>query len=138
MTLRHLADLRNRIAWLESIIKARCPDVDLSQDVPTMAVSESDAEDLGVADDELTQREALSGARADIDVPNQGSGQTVEGHIANDAVRPTEIRRDIAIDANTSTHQIGLIALGSGQDARYIGPSSGYVGRQASITMARC
>ncbi|ETS81713.1 hypothetical protein PFICI_06715 [Pestalotiopsis fici W106-1] len=128
----HLADLRNRIAWLESIIKERCPDIDLSQDAPAMEASESDAEDLGLPDDELTNREANSRAHTDRDATNenivqsQGSSQPVGVPLVNDTSRPAEIRRDIAIDANTSTHQIGLIALGSGQDARYIGPSSGY------------
>ncbi|KAK6212783.1 hypothetical protein LQW54_004872 [Pestalotiopsis sp. IQ-011] len=133
-TSTHLADLRNRIAWLESIIKSRCPDVDLTQEVPALAASESDAEDSEMMPgQDLTDRVGLPHALADANgveehiSSTQASGLAAEVPSSRETTtRPAETRRDIAIDSNTSTHQIGLIALGSGQDARYIGPSSGY------------
>lgn len=129
----HLADLRNRIAWLESIIKSRCPDIDLTQDAPTLVASESDAEDSEMMPgQDLTDRVEIPHALTDADGVEErnssirASGLTAEVPPSSETTKPAETRRDIAIDSNTSTHQIGLIALGSGQDARYIGPSSGY------------
>lgn len=102
--------------------------------------SESDAEDSEMMPgQDLADQVGFPRALTDADGVEEcnssirASGLTNEIPPSSETTKPAETRRDIAIDSNTSTHQIGLIALGSGQDARYIGPSSGYVSIHTSL-----
>ncbi|UZP43599.1 hypothetical protein NXS19_011411 [Fusarium pseudograminearum] len=97
----YISTLKNRISWLESIVRSRCPDVDLSQDVPS--------EIQEAFDDTLQDTTTAS-------PPAQTS--TVDISDTNQPVRST--------GAGAITHEIGLVSLGTNQDPRYIGPSSGY------------
>lgn len=92
LTCRHIVGLRKRISWLESIIRQRCPDVDLSQ------------QDDQIVDDSIIEHEETQATVPEEERP------VVTGQVST---------------ANPS-HEIGLLSLGINQDARYIGPSSGY------------
>ncbi|CAF3477061.1 hypothetical protein QX201_010847 [Fusarium graminearum] len=97
----YISTLKNRIAWLESIVRSRCPDVDLSQDPPS---------DIQEAFDDTLQDTTTASP------PAQTS--TVD---ISDTIQPVR-----STGAGTITHEIGLVSLGTNQDPRYIGPSSGY------------
>lgn len=105
---RQLLQLQQRVKDLESIISARCPDVDLSngtfhnagdRDLP---VPESAASNT--AHDVLLQR------HGDQPVTAEASGAVSDLPEVSDGI----------------AHEIGLVALQAGTDPRYIGPSSGY------------
>ncbi|KAH7188192.1 fungal-specific transcription factor domain-containing protein [Fusarium flagelliforme] len=105
----YIATLKNRIAWLESIVRSRCPEVDLSQDPPT---------DIEVFDDTILQDTTLQSlAPAQTSTLDISEPPAVE--TPNQPVRS-------APGPNAITHEIGLVSLGTNQDPRYIGPSSGY------------
>ncbi|KAL6925317.1 hypothetical protein FSHL1_002562 [Fusarium sambucinum] len=97
----YISTLKNRIAWLESIIRSRCPDVDLSHDAPS---------DVEALDDTIIQDTATASPPARTSTANVSD--------TNQPVRST--------GAGAITHEIGLVSLGTNQDPRYIGPSSGY------------
>ncbi|CAF3441470.1 unnamed protein product, partial [Fusarium graminearum] len=97
----YISTLKNRIAWLESIVRSRCPDVDLSQDPPS---------DIQEAFDDILQDTTTASP------PAQTS--TVD---ISDTIQPVR-----STGAGAITHEIGLVSLGTNQDPRYIGPSSGY------------
>ncbi|PTD09198.1 hypothetical protein HYE67_007781 [Fusarium culmorum] len=97
----YISTLKNRIAWLESIVRSRCPDVDLSQDVPS---------EIQEAFDDTLQDTTTASPLAQT--------STVDISNTNQPVRST--------GAGAITHEIGLVSLGTNQDPRYIGPSSGY------------
>ncbi|WXC61895.1 hypothetical protein SNK03_007764 [Fusarium graminearum] len=97
----YISTLKNRIAWLESIVRSRCPDVDLSQDPPS---------DIQEAFDDTLQDTTTASP------PAQTS--TVD---ISDTIQPVR-----STGAGAITHEIGLVSLGTNQDPRYIGPSSGY------------
>lgn len=103
-----MSSLRRRIYWLESIIQTRCPDIDLHSGP---AEGNADAE----ATDENTILPLPSITEPDPDTtfpPTSPDSQPVSA-----PVPPT----------NERSHEIGLVALGTNQEPRYIGPSSGYV-----------
>ncbi|OBS17716.1 hypothetical protein FPOA_09448 [Fusarium poae] len=98
----YISTLKNRIAWLESIVRSRCPDVDLSQDA--------------IADIQEPLDDTVLQDTATASPPAQTS--TIDVSDTNQPVRST--------GAGAITHEIGLVSLGTNQDPRYIGPSSGY------------
>lgn len=96
--------LRKRIAGLESIIRERLPDVDLSAD-PFLELNE------------LAVEEGLSTTEA---TPSPTWRTRPEDSVAD--------RFDIqsAVVPDHRAHEIGLISVGFNADQKYIGPSSGY------------
>ncbi|CAG7559245.1 unnamed protein product [Fusarium equiseti] len=106
----YISTLKKRIAWLESIVRSRCPDVDLSQDPPT---------DIDALDDTILEDTTLqSPAPAQISI-----SETI--HESSAVETPNQPVRS-APGPSAITHEIGLVSLGTNQDPRYIGPSSGY------------
>lgn len=108
---RHISKLKNRISWLESIIRERCPDVDLSlqagydpdrsvQDFETSIAESATEVETQLEDDNIIRNPALANSQANV-------GQLLGG-------------------PNESAHEIGMVSLGANQDPRYIGRSSGY------------
>ncbi|RGP79266.1 hypothetical protein FLONG3_2607 [Fusarium longipes] len=112
----YISTLKNRIAWLESIVKSRCPDIDLAQDAP------SDIQDL---DDSILQD--TTGSILQSPAPAQ-TGTTDTMQDVSTAETPNQPVRSAPgpTGAGAITHEIGLVSLGTNQDPRYIGPSSGY------------
>ncbi|KAH7119061.1 fungal-specific transcription factor domain-containing protein [Dendryphion nanum] len=99
--------LKRRIECLESIIKERLPDVDLSQ----------------VADFDLSVPESL-----ERDVSEPISGRVEESVLSTEPAHRGQNTADLPSVAqdSTSAHEIGLVSVGTNSDQRYVGPSSGY------------
>ncbi|RFN44846.1 hypothetical protein FIE12Z_10947 [Fusarium flagelliforme] len=109
----YISTLKNRIAWLESIVRSRCPDVDLTQDPPT---------DIEVLDDTILEDTTL---RSPAPAQTSTLDITETFHEASAVETPNQPVRS-APGPSAITHEIGLVSLGTNQDPRYIGPSSGY------------
>lgn len=103
--------LRKRIAGLESIIRERLPDVDLSTD------AFSELHDFAI-DERHSETEAASSSmwhpRPEISVADP------EASVADRVEIPS------ATVPDQRAHEIGLISVGFDTDQKYIGPSSGY------------
>ncbi|KAH6682191.1 fungal-specific transcription factor domain-containing protein [Plectosphaerella plurivora] len=91
--------LQQRVHDLEAIIRARCPDVELPGDDQDL--------DLSVLD---------------VQAPAPAASETPPAPITISAPAAPLLPPAHGLLA----HEIGLVSLGSTQDARYIGPSSGY------------
>ena len=105
--------------WLETIVRSRCPDVDLSQGP---SVNETDEGYVGTLDDTT---ELIFGS------PTPSRTQDLPGSTSEplNTVIQTQVRSGPGppgAGANSLSHEIGLVSLGTNQDPRYIGPSSGY------------
>lgn len=93
--------LQQRVHDLEAIIRARCPDVDLpgdDQDLDLTILEPSAPASVPAASETPPAPITISAPAAPLLPPPHG----------------------------LLAHEIGLVSLGSAQDARYIGPSSGY------------
>lgn len=105
--------------WLEDIIRDRCPDVDLSQGPDTsdggQALMDGDNSRLSSLGDTSIVSPVPS---VPVEQPpsNQNGSATLPG------------------TTNALSHEIGLISLGTNQDQRYIGPSSGYFLARVMLT----
>ncbi|CAM1505114.1 Fc.00g107510.m01.CDS01 [Cosmosporella sp. VM-42] len=115
----YITNLKSRISWLETIIRSRCPDVDLSQGP---SVHEGDESHWGTLDDTT---EMVFGS------PTPSRTQYLAGPTSElpPVVTQTPVRSgpgQSAAGASALSHEIGLVSLGTNQDPRYIGPSSGY------------
>ncbi|KAF7549326.1 hypothetical protein G7046_g8386 [Stylonectria norvegica] len=116
----HIVNLETRISWLESIVRSRCPDIDLSK---SPSQDETTARENDAAVDETMM--SLPGspvprvAEAANVFVNEPSTETSRVPVASNLELP-------GAGANALSHEIGLVSLGANQDPRYIGPSSGY------------
>ncbi|KAH7355903.1 fungal-specific transcription factor domain-containing protein [Pyrenochaeta sp. MPI-SDFR-AT-0127] len=102
---RTLSRLRNRVAWLESIIRERLPDVDLSAG-PHLDTAENNDDEENTSPLQDVQPDELS----------MDQGTSEQRDVAALPARPPD-QRD---------HEIGMVSVGFNADQRYIGPSSGY------------
>ncbi|KAL0942850.1 C6 transcription factor [Colletotrichum truncatum] len=123
-----ISHLKDRIKWLESIVRERCPDVDLSQGPSSDVDMDLDGDETFAAestvDEGLTQREDHSGQADDNETRVQHSVSSEPAPVPPHA-RP-EARLIDPSASNALSHEIGMVSLGSDQDPKYIGPSSGY------------
>jgi hypothetical protein len=102
---RAVSRLKRRIVWLESIIRERLPDVDLSRDChPEASEANNDEVETSCVQGDQ-QDESMADAR-------ESRQQTA----ASQQPAPLDQR----------AHEIGLVSVGVNSDQRYIGPSSGY------------
>ena len=108
--LRYISTLKARISWLESIVRSRCPDVDLTQDPPT----DVEVLDVTILEDTTLQSPAPA-QTSTLDISEPSAIEKPNQPVSRSAPGPSAI-----------THEIGLVSLGTNQDPRYIGPSSGY------------
>jgi hypothetical protein len=118
------------VRWLETIIKERCPDVDL--------VTGPDVGNTENINDTSTSASALQSD--DHYEPTTDLDITTDVH---DVQMDTTETTASGIEAPTSnpqhadsslSHQIGLVSLPNGDDPRYIGPSSGHFFTQLVCT----
>ncbi|CAN9267125.1 unnamed protein product [Alternaria alternata] len=95
--------LRRRVTWLESIIRERLPDVDLSTTPSRDDLEQSNVEERVMMEspDSVSRRECQDDSVPDL------------------APVPTNT-------LDQRTHEIGMISIGFNADQKYIGPSSGY------------
>lgn len=103
---RTVSRLKRRITWLESIIRERLPDVDLTVDAlpDALDVNEDEAEASATPDDR----------------PEESTVDAASGRQAAATAQPT------AAPPDHRAHEIGLISVDVNSDQRYVGPSSGY------------
>ncbi|KAF2451961.1 hypothetical protein P171DRAFT_401823 [Karstenula rhodostoma CBS 690.94] len=94
--------LRRRVTWLESIIREKLPDIDLSVEAP-IGTSEPPEDGAGPLFGRDDQRSLSM------------EDTTAEAHLPLQVVAQNDQR----------AHEIGLISVGTA-DQRYLGPSSGY------------
>jgi hypothetical protein len=125
---RYITRLRERIQWLESIVKERCPDVILSVDplnghdeLPDLGRDTWDENETDVNAAPIHQSESAPAT----EVPNQGLHQRT-GDAQPSGVPHTTIQSSTNAHPEGLSHEIGLVCLGTSQDPKYIGPSSGY------------
>ncbi|CAG8909662.1 unnamed protein product [Penicillium egyptiacum] len=108
--IRYIANLQNRVQWLESLVKEQNPTVQL-EDGPQL--DPSDTSQLEPTE-ESTQLESAIPQRARI-------RQSIIPHHE----RPGPADPQPSRTHSRPAHEIGLVSLSSGEP-RYIGPSSGY------------
>ncbi|KAM3505835.1 hypothetical protein MY11210_007795 [Beauveria gryllotalpidicola] len=116
--------LKSRIAWLESIVRQRCPDVNLENGQPQQNI------DPAMLD--MPALEPDTGFDASVaDAP-----QTITGpHTSSQPPRPA--LEQVLGGNSASAHEIGMLSLGASQDSRYIGPSSGYFLARVMLSKSR-
>ena len=113
-----MANMENRMRWLESLVRENCPNVDLASENDTSA---------------LNEKVQAGGPRNQIDVDSGFAQSPPPERVEQDAV-PGRQAQDCPVpessqppnDEPQQEHEIGLVSLSSGGDPRYIGPSSGY------------
>ncbi|KAH8176593.1 fungal specific transcription factor domain-containing protein [Sarocladium implicatum] len=111
----YIGGLQSRVKWLESIIRERCPDIDLTEG-PTVAGSSSPGlANAPTAIDEATLSPETSLPPVSTDLVNANSNPMLGG-------------------TNALSHEIGLVSLGTNEDQRYIGPSSGFFLARVMLT----
>ncbi|KAF3398227.1 Positive regulator of purine utilization [Penicillium rolfsii] len=101
----YIANLQRRVQWLESLVRGQGTNVSLEDGPPLDA---NEYANVGIFDFEEGSRSAVVMAS-----PRQGQPSPIENTQRN----RTQSRQ---------AHEIGLVSLPSGGEARYIGPSSGY------------
>ncbi|KAJ6786332.1 hypothetical protein PWT90_04722 [Aphanocladium album] len=119
-----ILSLKSRIAWLENIVRQRCPDVDLEsgqphQDIdPAMLETSTLEPENSILTSVADAPQVVSEIQQPIQPPEMAPGQVSAGN-------------------NASTHEIGMLSLGASQDSRYIGPSSGYFLARVMLSKSR-
>lgn len=117
---RYITNLKDRISWLEDIVRSRCPDIDLTQG-PL-----ADEPEEGRVDE--TMDETTNAPLGSSTPPVVQEDLNAMGYTTATVTQPRE--RSVAgpsmTGASALSHEIGLVSLGINQDPRYIGPSSGY------------
>ncbi|PVH95791.1 hypothetical protein DM02DRAFT_645152 [Periconia macrospinosa] len=104
--------LKHRITWLESIIRERLPDIDLSSEP---LLSSTDDTVTGNSDSHLSPLQPQL---------QRQSQDLAASHLPS------------SVPVTQRAHEIGLISVGGNSDQRYIGPSSGYF--LARLLLAGC
>ncbi|KAI1128669.1 fungal-specific transcription factor domain-containing protein [Nemania abortiva] len=131
----YVRSLCSRIEWLESLIRARCPDINLDRDGPPVIDASSDR-GAGPENEDVSNV-----ARSDQPIRELPVGQPDLNASANsEDVVQKERPETAAIEYQTTSietpaissnaglsHEVGLVSLGANRDPRYIGPSSGFV-----------
>ncbi|KAI0549674.1 fungal-specific transcription factor domain-containing protein [Xylaria curta] len=132
----YVSSLCSRIEWLESLVRVRCPDIDLECDGPRVVdpppncggtgLENEDSLNITTPDRSLSELPAVQpdvavlASAEDTICTEQPEAATTE--------YPTTGAETSAIPSNVGlSHEIGLVSLGANRDPRYIGPSSGYV-----------
>ncbi|KAI1809644.1 hypothetical protein GGS20DRAFT_595850 [Poronia punctata] len=134
----YVNSLYNRIQWLESLIRARCPDIDLERDGPVVVAlpqtaagigSEYEGEDALAPVDPDRRLRGGTAASGNVETPANtqdiNRGKRVDASAIDDTttiIDPSTIPSNVGLP-----HEVGLVSLGANRDPRYIGPSSGYV-----------
>lgn len=120
--------------WLESIVKEKCPDVDLMEGPDVEIADNVNNTSISISDVTLThQPDDHYEPAADTEVPDDT--QDVQMNAAETAAAIPETSTSNTQHADSSlAHQIGLVSLPNGDDPRYIGPSSGHFFTQLVCT----
>ncbi|KAL4896121.1 putative Zn(II)2Cys6 transcription factor [Aspergillus ambiguus] len=118
----YIANMENRIKWLESIVKDKCSDINLNQGPEGQLESIHDAMQPGISaepaddHDHSSQRTMQASTNERQDISDEAPPSRHSTSHLSQGVR----------DEPQQAHEIGLVSLSPGGDPRYIGPSSGY------------
>ncbi|OAA46702.1 Transcription factor [Beauveria brongniartii RCEF 3172] len=119
-----ISSLKSRIAWLESIVRQRCPDVNLENGQPQ--------QDIDPAMLDMSALEPDNGINTNVaDAPQTITGPDISSQLPRPAVE------QVLGGNSASAHEIGMLSLGASQDSRYIGPSSGYFLARVMLSKSR-
>lgn len=110
---RYIASLQKRVQWLESMIREQGTNLEEGPHLNFMDTSQANTTIHDDAIAESTASAAISGSRRS---PTPGQ-QRQYSSLANSQPPRAQSRQ---------AHEMGLVSLSSGGEARYIGPSSGY------------
>ncbi|KAJ6446722.1 hypothetical protein O9K51_01495 [Purpureocillium lavendulum] len=125
----YIVALKERISWLESVVRTRCPDVDLSGGPRYDEDGPEDESLVNLESDDLDNTQTTHfNPEASTVAPVSTSG------IPHEHPRQTSRQPIGAANANALSHEIGLVSLGTNLDPRYIGPSSGYFLARVMLT----
>lgn len=120
--------------WLESIVKARCPDVDLTEGPDVESADNVNNTSISTSDVVLThQPDGNYEPEADTEVLDDTQNVQMNATEAAAAIPERSTSNTQHADSSLA-HQIGLVSLPSGDDPRYIGPSSGHFFTQLVCT----
>ncbi|KAM3434249.1 hypothetical protein NHJ13734_006092 [Beauveria thailandica] len=119
-----ISGLKSRIAWLESIVRQRCPDVNLENGQPQ--------HDIDPAMLDMPTLEPDNGINTNVaDAPHIITGPDISSQ------PPRPALEQVLGGNSASAHEIGMLSLGASQDSRYIGPSSGYFLARVMLSKSR-
>ncbi|KAI1735908.1 fungal-specific transcription factor domain-containing protein [Xylaria scruposa] len=132
----YVSSLCSRIEWLESLVRVRCPDVNLECDGPRVVDPPPNRGGTELENDDSSNIETPD--RSSIELPTVQPDVAVLASVddtictrepeAATTEYPETNAETSAIPSNVGlSHEIGLVSLGANRDPRYIGPSSGYV-----------
>ncbi|OHE91354.1 hypothetical protein CORC01_13331 [Colletotrichum orchidophilum] len=134
-----ISNLIERVKWLENIVKERCPDINLS-------LGPSGDFDMDIDGDETFTGDSMNRVNSaspedslnltDSHIVQAQPAQSLEPVQATQTVRSGS-RLVEPIASSALSHEIGMVSLGSSQDPKYIGPSSGYFLARLMLTSNR-
>ena len=109
---------RDRIEWLESIVRTRCPDVNIPSTYGY----------VGRTDDDSASTEDLRELPPQYPALTRTLRSTSLTPAGEEASPSYNINRNNAGEENLNelAHEIGLVSASAGTDLKYVGPSSGY------------
>ncbi|TVY29184.1 Positive regulator of purine utilization [Lachnellula hyalina] len=115
----HITSLQTRVRWLETIIRTRCPDVNLDGESQVFNV---DNETIMASGGSTPKTTNISDGFQEYQQETH-----LERHPDPD-LDPDHPRENAPAQDQSSNlrHEIGLVSLSAGTDPKYIGPSSGY------------
>ncbi|CRG84961.1 Transcriptional activator protein acu-15 [Talaromyces islandicus] len=120
----YIAGIEQRVKWLESLVRESRPDINL--DHGRVSATNNIAPNQPVLQQGVTLPSPSSPLRFENlpGFPEEPSGGNVPTQQAEvQLTNPIEVPRHRQLK---QAHEIGLVSLSSGGEARYIGPSSGY------------
>ncbi|KAI1077369.1 hypothetical protein F5B20DRAFT_552233 [Whalleya microplaca] len=135
----YISSIQRRIDWLESIVRHRCPDVDLSRDGPVVSYDQTgldpsfynhESSQVAQGPFQTSTQEQSTGSNLPSDGPlqeDQDGSATFGNSPASPLANSAGDTSSSMPSSNGLSHEVGLVSLGANQDPRYIGPSSGYV-----------
>ncbi|KAK1700694.1 fungal-specific transcription factor domain-containing protein [Colletotrichum godetiae] len=134
-----ISNLIDRVKWLESIVRERCADVDLSQGPSGDFDMELDGDETFARDSTIRVNSASPEDGLNLTGSHPPQAQPMQ---TSEPVQATQITRSgprlvDPIASSTLSHEIGMVSLGSSQDPKYIGPSSGYFLARLMLTSSR-
>ncbi|KAK6217159.1 hypothetical protein QIS74_07273 [Colletotrichum tabaci] len=137
-----IANLKERIRWLEGIVRERCPDVDLGQGPTGDLCMDVDGDEPFVSDSMIEASSELPDDTLTVAEQNAQStrGRSLtspDGQQVPQPINRSDPRLTDPAASSTLSHEIGLVSLGSSQDPKYIGPSSGYFLARIMLTSNR-
>ncbi|KAL5042344.1 hypothetical protein BDW71DRAFT_211283 [Aspergillus fruticulosus] len=137
----YITSMEKRIKWLESIVRDRCPDIDLSRGPENTQETLDDRVQTGTLN-EARQFQARGYHHSSHDAVQEGRESQADASpriVIYQDQEVSEARSQPTVNEESQqAHEIGLVSLSPGGDRRYIGPSSGYFFAKRILNSAGC